>query len=87
MVIELTLYNEQHKGIRTSNALILFPLRLLELFSSFVELHFAYLWVALLTPLIGKTSATVHSDAARKSHEDARGRGWVQVGLNIVVVA
>jgi hypothetical protein len=72
----------QCKGIRTSNALILFPLSLLELFSSFVELHFAYLRVALLTPVVGKTSATVHSDAARESHEDGGGKGWVQVGLN-----
>ena len=75
--------------------LFVFLLSLLELSSTFVELHLAYLQAsrmlrALRTPLIGKTSATVHSDAARKSHEDGEGtedrKRWVE-GWNIVVVA
>ena len=66
------------KGIHTGYALFVFPLSLLELSSIFVELHLAYLRAsrmlrALCMPLIGKTSATVHSDTTRKSHDDGEG--------------
>ena len=63
---------------------------------TFVELHLVYLRAsrmlqALHMLLIGKTSATVHSDAARKSHEDGEGtedrKRWVEGGWNIVVIA